>query len=105
MRILEENEINYNIEDIINAVNDELGFSMIRTSDSTGDFRLGSGIKLSVNFDNDIKVVLKFPSDEVDMSESYSQSESYSTAIESAQEIVDIIRRMTGEGEESDENS
>lgn len=104
MRILEDNGVNYTVDDISDAVRDELGFSIIKENENEWYYRLGSGIKLSVNFIDDIEIILEFPDKEVDMSENYSKSESYSTAIESAQSITDIIRRMTGEGD-SDDNS
>ena len=96
MRILEENELNYSVEDIVDAINDELGFSMVSTDDDEGYFILGSQIKLKVNFQDDIEIILELPSTKVDMSVSSSEVETYATAIESAQSIADIIKRMTG---------
>lgn len=96
MRILEENELNYSVEDIVNAINDELGFSMVGSDENEGYFLLGRQIKLRVNFQDEIEIILDLPSSEVDMSTSTSEIETYATAIESAQSITDIIKRMTG---------
>ena len=88
--------MNYSVEDIVDAINDELGFSMVSTDDDEGYFILGSQIKLKVNFQDDIEIILELPSTKVDMSVSSSEVETYATAIESAQSIADIIKRMTG---------
>lgn len=99
MRILEDNELNYSIDDIVDAISGDVGFSMVKTTDTKGYFMLGSQIKLSVNFDNDgeITAELNLPSEDYDMTEGYSQVEMISTAIESAVQIVEIIRRMSKE--------
>ena len=100
MRILEETEITYNIDDISDAINSELGFSMIKKSPTKGYFMLGSNVIVNVDFDNggDIDLSIKFPSREIDLSETTSELEMYATAIESVLQIRDILLTMTGEG-------
>lgn len=97
MRICEESSITYSIEDIIDQINNELGFSVVKTSDTTGYILLGNQIKLLINFDEIVSVKLKFPTAVIDISEGTSQVELYSTALDSSTEVYDIIKRMTGE--------
>jgi hypothetical protein len=48
-----------------------------------------------IDFNGDIKITLQFPNRRVDMSESNMIAEAYATAIESAEQIIEIIERMT----------
>lgn len=105
MKILEENELNYSLEDIIDAINDELGFSFVKSSPSKGYFMMGNKINVYVDFSDEISVKIRFPQDEINMVEDEVLAEAYATAIESTSQIIDIINRMTGEIDQNDENS
>ena len=105
MRILEDNELNYSIDDIIDAVNEELGFSMIKSGPTKGYFMLGNKIKASVDFTDEITVELEFPKTKLDMMKEGVLAEAYAAAIESVDQIIDIIERMTGEVDENDEDT
>ena len=103
MRILEETEISYNLDDIADAIDSELGFSMIKRSPTKGYFMLGNDIVVNFGFDSEgeVDLTVKFPSKEVDVSENISKLEMYATAIESVFQIRDIISNMTG-GQDED---
>ena len=92
---MSSNEINEN------EVEDELGFSGVKTSETNGFFILGSQVRLNllIKEDNSLRVKLVFPSKELDLSETTARADIYSSAIESAIQIVDIINRMTGGAE------
>jgi len=102
MRILKESEINYSIEDIIDAINDELGFSAIKVSSTLYRFALTNSYKLMVDFDDEISIYLKLNDDTIDVSEGTAEVEALVTACESSIEIVNIIERMTTGGAEDD---
>lgn len=97
MRILEENEINYTIDDILDAIADELGFSAIRSTDTIYYINITSDYQLVVDFEKDITIDLKLDRMELDLSDSTNEVDSLITVCESAIEITDIIKRMTGE--------
>lgn len=105
MRILEENEINYSIEDILDAINDELGFSAIKIKDKEYIIKITNSYNLFINFNNEIKIELRIKNIPIDMSESTSEVETLVTAGESSIEIVNLINRMTGEGGMSNDYS
>lgn len=98
MRILKESEINYVVEDIINEINNELGFSAIKVSDNFYVIKITSDYELSIDFTDNIKVELSINNESIDLSEGTSEVEALITACESAIEIVGIIDRMTSEG-------
>ncbi len=96
MRVFENQENQYNFDDIVDAIEDELGFSFISSiKEKSGYYVLGSEIRLVVDFNGDIKITLQFPNRRVDMSENNMTAEAYATAIESAEQIIEIIERMT----------
>lgn len=97
MRILEENEINYNIDDILDAIMDELGFSAVNLSDKAYYINITNNHRLIINFEGNITIELKLTETTIDLSENTSEVESLVTACESAIEITNIVKRMTGE--------
>lgn len=105
MRIVEE--INYSIDDIIDSINDELGFAYIKTTDSKGYINLGQGIKINIEFNEAErkldKFELSFPRKDVDMTNSCTTAELYSSSIESAVQVIDLIKIKLGGV--SDENT
>lgn len=107
MKIVEN--INYSIDDVIDAVNDELGFSYIRSSDSSGYINLGKGIKVLISFNPDRRelesIRLSFPEKIISLLDSNVQAELYSSTIESAVQISDLIKSMLGKGEIESEDT
>lgn len=94
MRIIED--IEYSIDDMIDAINEELGFAYVKSSDSTGYINLGKGIKLEFEYNgHKPSVTLVLPSREINVTESVQMMELYSVAIESTAQILDVIDRMT----------
>lgn len=96
MKILENSEVNYSVDDIIEAIEDQLGFSLVRVSDSTYYIVLGSDLRLIIDFLGEVDISLKLPSKVVNMSDKTSEVEALISAAESSIEVVDIIKRMTG---------
>lgn len=85
----------YTIEDINNAILDELGFSVIMTSPTKGYIILGNGLKLSIKYyTNDIKVDLEHLDPITDIMNNTLLVESYITALESSLSVVEIIDRL-----------
>lgn len=97
MRILEENEINYNVDDILDAIMDELGFSAVNLSNEVYYINITSNYRLVINFEDNITIELKLTETTIDLSESTGEVESLVTACESAIEITNIVKRMAGE--------
>lgn len=101
MRIIED--INYSLDDIIEAIDDELGFAYIKSSESEGYINLGKGIRLEFEFNaHKPSVVLVFPDNEINVTENVNVMELYSSAIESTAQIMDVVDRMVG-GHESED--
>lgn len=98
MKIVED--ISYSIDDIIDALNDELGLSYIKSTDNKGYINLGKGIKLVIVFNEDEmkldSVRLEFPTSRLDMTDNYTEAELYSSSIETSCQAIDIVKRMTG---------
>lgn len=102
MRIFNEetnSELAYNIDDVIDAINDELGFSAIKNGDSSYYFMLGSSIKLTLDFSTG-ETILTLPSSEYDLTDDSSEIEIIASAIESAETILEITSRMSEEDDE-----
>lgn len=98
MRILEER--GYSIDDIINQVKDDLGFTYNSQGDFKGNFKLGDEVVLELEFNEDHvldSAVVKLKSNEVDLVKDNQQADIILAAIESAQQIVDLFNRMIGE--------
>ena len=94
MRIIED--IEYSIDDMIDAINEELGFAYIKSSEDTGYINLGQGIKVEFEFrSHKPSVVLVFPDNEINVTKNVNVMELYSSAIESTAQILDVIDRMT----------
>lgn len=101
MRIIED--ISYSIDDMIDAINEELGFAYIKSSEDTGYINLGQGIKLEFEFNtHKPSVTLVFPNKEINVTKSVNMMELYSSAIESTAQILDVIDRMTPGHEDED---
>ena len=88
-------EDNYSLNDIIDDIEDELGFSFVHEEDNTGYFILGQKIKLFIDFNGNIKISLEMPDNSVDFTQGKSRAEALVSALESSIEIYDIIQRMT----------
>lgn len=100
-------EITYSIEDIISQIEDTFGFIYTEISTSSGYVILGEGIKLNIEFNEDERkldsAVIEFPKSEIDLAESTLNADIYSSGIESALQIVYLIKRMLGD--EANENT
>ena len=96
----------YDIADIIDRIEDELGFVYIKTSEDHGYINLGQGNRLTFNFaeGNPPKMFLEFTSRRLNVTENMQLLELYSTIIESVAQIYDIVMLMT-EGEVEDEDT
>lgn len=98
MKIVED--ISYDIQDVIDQIKDSFGFIYIKDTDSSGYIVLGSKVKLEIVFDEDEKKLnrasLILPSKEVDFVKDHNRAEVYSSSIESASQVVDLITRMLG---------
>lgn len=99
MQIIED--ITYSIDDIIDQIKETFGFIYNEVSDHEGYILLGSKIKLNIVFNEEVRkldeAVIEFPKDKVDISESTSTVDIYSSSIESSVQIVDLIKRMLGQ--------
>lgn len=105
MTIIED--INYSIEDVIDQIKETFGFIYTRSSDTSGFILLGSGVRLEIEFKDEGKglesALIKFPRKEFDLAESSAMADLYSSCIESAVQIVDLINRMIGGGKKTDD--
>lgn len=105
MRIIED--ITYSIDDIIDQINSQLGFSYVDTSDHEGYILIGNGMKLSLTFDEFEKQLnsaeFSLPNQSFDLVESPATTDIYASGLESASQIVDLINRMLG-GSSDDED-
>lgn len=106
MKIVED--ITYSLEDIINQIKDTFGFIYNEIDDSSGYIILGNKVKLNVKFNEDERkldsAIIEFPKSQVEVAESTLNADIYSSGIESALQIVDLIKRMLGD-EKSNENT
>ena len=95
-------DINYSIDDIIDQVNTDFGFSYVEDTDNTGHYLLSPGVRLNLEFNETEKKLdsadLILPDNHIELSKSKVTSELYATSIESATQIVDLITRMLGGG-------
>lgn len=97
MRILEASDVNYNVEDIINAIQEELGFDF--TYDEVADVAscsIGSS-KLIIDFSNEDGLIEFY----LALGSKYIGSEDFDTVssiLESSQSVLEILERMTKEG-------
>ena len=99
MRIFEANEVNYSIDDILDAITDELGFSAIKGFGDSYTIKLTSEVNLTIDFEDEISIFVELP-EKLDISQGLEEVETTITALESVIEIEGIIQRMTI-GEES----
>lgn len=103
-------DISYSIDDIVDQINNEFGFSFIKEGedDSQGTILLANGVKLYIKFNESERKLdsaeIGFPSMRIDISDSQSAAELYSESIESAIQIVDLIKRMLG-SEKNEKNN
>lgn len=102
MKIIED--ISYSIDDVVERINDDYGFTYTEETPSTGYIILGNGIRLEVEFEEEERklksALLKFPDHVIDLVKSQTTAELYATSIESASQIVDLINLMLGGGNE-----
>lgn len=108
MKIIED--ITYSIDDVVDQINRTFGFTYDPRSDHEGSITLGSKIKLDIVFEENERKLksaqLVFPTDTLDFTENAVVADTYTSSIESATQIVDLIKRMLSSGgTESDKNS
>lgn len=102
MKIVED--INYSLDDIKDQIRDTYGFEYIESDTDSGYILLSKGLELRLSFDMDqrelssAKIIL--PGPVIDVSQG-TAADIYSSSIESAVQIVDLINRML-KGEEKD---
>lgn len=93
-------DITYSIDDIVDQIKSEFGFVYTEIDDHRGYIVLGNQIKLNLEFNEDVKKLdsakIKFPTSSLDLAEGTTAAELYSSSIESALQIVDLINRMLG---------
>lgn len=104
MKIIED--ITYSLDDIIDQIKKEFGFIYTEISDHEGYVILGNTIKLNLVFNEEEKRLdhakLSFPTKVLDLADSTTAAELYSSGIESSIQIVDLVNRMLGsKGKES----
>lgn len=106
MTIIED--ITYSLDDVISQIKSTFGFIYTETSDHEGYILLGSGVRLSLKFFEEEKglesAIIKFPDISYDLIESPATSDTYSSGIESAVQIVDLINRMLSSGGEEEDD-
>lgn len=107
MTIIED--ITYSLDDVVSQIKDTFGFIYTETSDHEGYILLGSGVRLSLKFLEEEKgldfAILKFPELSFDLVESPTTADTYASSIESAVQIVDLIKRMLNGGGDGDQDS
>lgn len=104
MKIVED--INYSLDDIKDQIRDTYGFEYIESDTDSGYILLSKGLELRLSFDMDQRELssakILLPSSVIDVSQG-TTADIYSSSIESAVQIVDLINRML-KGEEKDQN-
>lgn len=99
MTIIED--ITYDLDDIINQIQDSFGFVYTSTNGHEGYIILSTNIKLVLDFNENTRkldrATLVFPDSSIDYIKNESKSDIYLSCIESSAQIVDLIKRMLGE--------
>lgn len=107
MKIIED--ISYSIDDIIDQIKTTYGFVYVETSDHSGYVLLDNKIRLNIEFNEDERkldsVILNFSDTTIDLTDNTIQADIYQSSIESAVQIVNLIKLMLGESESNDEDN
>ncbi len=103
--MLEEVQTGYDIQDILNEIEEQLGFSFVYVSTTSGYFLISGKIKFFLEFSEgqDIYMEARLPEKNVDITENDSIIELYSSSFESISQIREIIVEMMG-GEMTNDN-
>lgn len=104
MKIIED--ISYSIDDIIDQVKTTYGFVYIEVDDYSGYILLDNRVRLDIEFDEDKKeldsAILNFSDTALDLTDNTVQADIYQSSIESAVQVVNLIKIMLGEDDPND---
>ena len=103
--MLEEVRTGYDIQDILDEVEEQLGFSFVNVTTDSGYFLISGKIKFYLEFEEgkDVYMEVRLPEKNIDVTENESMIELYSSSLESISQIRNIIVDMMG-GEIIDDN-
>lgn len=106
MKIVED--ITYNLDDIIDQIKEAFGFIYNETDDHSGYITLDSQSDLNLVFNEEEKrldsATISLSTDEIDITDSSVTASTLVSSIESAMQVVDLVKRMLG-GDDYDEDT
>lgn len=102
--ILEDINTGYEVQDILDEIENQLGFSFVSVSDNSGYFLISGKIKFYIDFDSPqgITMEIRLPEKNIDITDNDSLIELYSSSFESISQIRQVIMDMIGEDVKDD---
>lgn len=101
MVVLEDNS--YTLEDIINQIKKDFGFIYTKTSDYGGYILLTEDVTLRLSFNDNLteltSALVELPSNNIDLTDSTLESDLILSVLESANQIVNLIKTKLRDGE------
>lgn len=104
MKIIED--ITYSIDDIAEQIRQTFGFEYISADDNEGYIVLSSQVELELVFNEQERkldsALVRLPTNTMDLTDNTVAADTYTSSIESAVQIIDLIKRMLGSGGEKE---